>query len=176
MARLHPSLEGSRDPRLPTPIRPSRRHHRIRPSRAPFHPLRDGRLPLRPRDAPSSPSRTPVVPFFTPPHSGPDPRPFSRWQAWRSASVVCARLTTSMPYRRKLRSCFFSPRVAAHHPLLLTLLPRPPSVIPFSPPRGGLDPRPYLLTLLPSPLLCDPPHRALFPSISSATSSWFGPI
>ncbi|XP_035819145.1 uncharacterized protein [Zea mays] len=27
----------------------------------------------------------------------------SRWRVWRSASVVCARLTTSMPYRRKWR-------------------------------------------------------------------------
>jgi hypothetical protein len=131
-------------------------------------------FPLRPRDAPSSPSHTPVVPFFTPRTVARIPAPSrasgrgdrlrraeSRWRVWRSASVVCARLTTSMPYRRKWRSCFFSPRVAAHHPLLLTLLPRPPPGIPAPPPpppRGGLDPRPYLLTLLPSAPRSTPLH------------------
>jgi hypothetical protein len=177
MAHLHPSLEGSR---IPASLRRSAHRAAIIGSAPAVPPsilsATDASLsgpvmhpPLRPAP-PSSPSSPPPAQRpGSPPllalagveigSGGPSRaggrgdrlrRAESRWRVWRSASVVCARLTTSMPYRRKWRSCFFSPRVAAHNPLLLTLLPRPPSIIPFSPPRGGLDTRPYLLTLLPS--------------------------
>jgi hypothetical protein len=58
---------------------------RLHPSHALFHPLRDGRLPLRPRDATLLSGPHPLVPFFTPRATAQIPAPSHPppdWQMW----------------------------------------------------------------------------------------------
>jgi hypothetical protein len=184
MAHLHPSLEGSR---IPASLRRSAPRAAIIGSAPAVPPsilsATDASLsgpvmhpPLRPAppSSPSSPPRT-AAQIPTPSRAGGRGDRLrwaeSRWRAWRSAPAgrvalagveigfrgLCEiddadALQAKMEVMLLLPSCG-SPSSPSSH------TPPPPAVRhPLLPPRGGLDPRPYLLTLLLSAPRSAPSH------------------